>query len=102
MARPFNGIIRRRPKVATNTWVDLQIPEALELADLHGTQWDLQTAQQFALLLKEQFASPSGNSRLNDPLTTAILVRYSRPFVTGVRKRLGNETLTVLSDAQRA
>jgi hypothetical protein len=88
--------------VATNTWVDLEIREAETLADLHGAQFDLQTARDFALLLKEQFESKHGDPRLDDPLTTAILVRYSRPFVGGVRKRLDEQTLQILSATQRA
>ena len=38
---------------------------------------------------------------LVDPLSTAVLVRYSRLFVTGVRARLGEEALQTLSGPQR-
>ena len=88
--------------MATNAFVEIDLPEAADLADLTGIQVDLQTARRFAEILKKIFESERPNWDLVDPLSTAILVRYSRPFVKGVRRWLGDEALRALSSAQRA
>lgn len=87
--------------MATNTFVEIDLPEATDLADLTGIQVDLETARNFARMLKKVFESEKPDWSLVDPLSTAILVRYSRPFVTGVRSRLGEEALQRLSGPQR-
>lgn len=87
--------------MATNTFVEIDLPEARDLADLTGIQMDLMAARDFALMLKKVFESERPKWDLVDPLSTAILVRYSRPFVTGVRARLGEDALQKLSGPQR-
>lgn len=88
--------------MATNTFVEIDLPDAAELADLTGIEADLQSARYLARMLKSIVESEKPNWELVDPLSTAILVRYSRPFVKGVRKWLGAEALHALSGAQRA
>src|SRR5262245_37506995 len=88
--------------VATHTWVDLQIPEAAKLADLSGIVWDLQQTREFAKMLAAEHATAKPNWQLVAPLSIAIAVMYSRPFLGGVRHRLGEEDLTCLSAEQRA
>ena len=88
--------------MATHTWVDLRIPEAERLADLAGIIWDLQRARDFAQLLAKEFAAERPNWQLVEPLTVAVLVVYSRPFMGGVRLRLGEADLVSLSPEQRA
>ena len=87
--------------MATHTWVDLQIPEAAKLADLSGILWDLQRAREIAQLLAEQFAAPQTDWRFVEPLSIAAVVMYSRPFSGGVRLRLGDDDLAVLTPEQR-
>lgn len=88
--------------MATYTWADLYIPEAATLADLSGISLDLRSAREFAELLAEQFGVGKTNRRLVEPLSIAITVMYSRPFVTGVRRRLGEADLAILTPQQRA
>ena len=87
--------------MGTNTFVEIDLPEAADLADLTGIQVDLATARDFAQMLKKIFESKKPDWNLVDPLSTAVLVRYSRLFVTGVRARLGEEALQTLSGPQR-
>lgn len=87
--------------MATNTFVDIDLPEASDLADLTGIRDDLHSARSFAQELKKIFEAERPNWGLVDPLSTAILVRYSRPFMTGVRKRLNKEALRALSGPQQ-
>lgn len=87
--------------MTTNTWVDLEIPEAKTLADLTGIRYDLNSARDLAKMLEAEIAAEAPNWQLADPLSTAILVRYSRAFASGVRSPLGNDALAVLSPEQR-
>jgi hypothetical protein len=87
--------------VATHTWADLYIEEAADLADLAGIDWDLRSAQNFAELLQEQFANDRTNWRLVEPLSIAATVMYSRPFLGGVRRRLIDKDLEILTASQR-
>jgi hypothetical protein len=87
--------------MATNTFVEIDLPEATDLADLTGIEVDLETARNFAQALKKVLESEKPDWSLVDPLSIAILIRYSRPFVTGVRSRLGEEALQRLSGPQR-
>lgn len=88
--------------MADHTWVDLQIAEATQLADLSGILWDLQRAREFAQMLAAEFTAAKTNWRLVEPLSIAATVMYSRPFSGGVRHRLGEEDLKILSSEQRA
>jgi hypothetical protein len=87
--------------MATNTFVEIDIPEALHLADLSGIVHDFEGAKYFATQLKEMLARNPPEYSLVEPMTTAILVRYSRPFTTGVRRRIKEEDLETLSPEQR-
>ena len=87
--------------MATNTFVAINIPEAAELADLSGISNDFECAKQFAKRLKEIRESGQPDISLIEPLTIATLVRYSRPFTTGVRHRLENHELLTLSQVQK-
>jgi hypothetical protein len=85
--------------MATNTFVELDLPEAETFAALTGIEQDLETTREFAQLLISEVEQNRWS--LSDPLTTAILVRYSRPFVSGVRERLADDALSILSPTQR-
>jgi hypothetical protein len=87
--------------MATYTSVDLNIPQATLLADLNGISVDLGSAKDMAQLLKDSLDSGRPKWEIVEPYSIAIAVRYSRPFVTGVRTRLGEEDLTIFSPEQR-
>ena len=86
--------------MTTNTFVEIDLPEAAELADLTGILYDLASARGMAQLLVKVLDNGGYRGDFVDPLSAAILVRYSRPFVIGVRKWLGEEALKAL-DAQQ-
>lgn len=87
--------------MATYTYVDLEIPEATTLADLHGAQWDLQNAQAWAKDLLAHMVATPPDLGLLEPLSIAVATMYSRPFVTGVRAKLDETDLTVFTPEQR-
>ena len=88
--------------MATYTFVDLNIPEAELLADLCGIDHDLETTNFFAEELKKQWSLASPNIDLLDALSTAIVVRYTRSFVTGVRTKLDDGLLSRLSEQRQS
>jgi hypothetical protein len=87
--------------MATHTWVDLDIPEAQELADLTGIDADLHRAKDLAQMLMAEMTSAKPNWKFAEPLSMAITVAYSRAFMTGVRARLTEADLSVLTPTQR-
>ena len=87
--------------MATYTWADLNLRETELLADLHGIHFDLDRARNFAKLLVAICESPTSNWELVEPLSIAATVTYSRPFSSGVRHRLSNADLGILTIEQR-
>jgi hypothetical protein len=69
-----------------NVYVELDLPEAIYLADYTGIQIDLKTAKQFIELLGYTYPSGAEARNITDALTTAILVRYFRAF-GGIRAK---------------
>jgi hypothetical protein len=74
--------------MVTHTFVDLELEEARYLADLTGVEFDLQSAIRLSELLIKRIESSEYDGELLDALSTAIVVRYSRAFVSGVRRKL--------------
>lgn len=91
-----------RSAMATNSFVEIDIPEAAELADLAGIHYDFETTLRFASLLKNALKATPPTYELVEPLTTATLVWYNRPFAKGVRRRINAQELKSLSPGQRA
>ncbi len=89
-------------KAMATTTVEIDLSEASDLADFIGIEYDLRSAREFAQMLLRVHAQAGPNWRQLDPLTTATLVRYVRPFAKGVRSRLGDEALAALPPEQRA
>jgi hypothetical protein len=87
--------------MATNTFVELPpMPEAELLASYASIDYDLATAGMFAKHMLQQRAD--GLWEHTQAYTIAALVSYSRPFLTGVRFRLGEDALKIFSPDQRA
>nr|VFK48788.1 MAG: hypothetical protein BECKTC1821E_GA0114239_11322 [Candidatus Kentron sp. TC] len=97
--------------ITTNTFVEIDIPEARDLADMTGIALDFKKTKRFATELKEIlgktfsgeiYAENQYCHNLVEPMTIAILVCYSRPFTTGVRCKLKeNDFMEMLSPEQK-
>jgi hypothetical protein len=87
--------------MATYTWVDLRHSEAALLADLHGIKADLESARDFALSWRGGGDSVWPALQWGEALSIAMVVKYSRPFRTGVRARLEEDALSLLDQRQR-
>ncbi len=74
--------------MVTHTFVDIDIDEARDLAGFTGIEYDLRSAVQFSKLLIKRFESSDCDVDLIDAISTCILVRYSRVFMSGVRTRI--------------
>ena len=88
--------------MAKHTYASLDLPEAKRLADLTGIKHDLESAKELANRFSNQLENEKWDSVLLDALSVAMLVRYSRAFVTGVRERLDLDKQSLLSDEQKA
>lgn len=88
--------------MATFTKVYIDPPEAADLADYTGIEFDLSSARDFARTMLTEQTKNQPDWSLSDPLMIAIMVRYARPFVTGARKRLTDNALELLTSEQRA
>lgn len=88
--------------MATYTFVDFEHEEAAALAGLQSIHYDLWSTIQLCGYFESQSQNGYPPSEITDAFSTAILVRYSRPFESGVRTKLGEDALASLSVAQRA
>lgn len=89
--------------MATHTFVNFEHEDAASLARLTSIRYDLMSTKQLCEFFDNQCAqSPKGyaGSEITDAFSTAILVRYSRAFVSGVRRGLGEDALTTLTEEQ--
>ncbi|MDE2807332.1 MAG: hypothetical protein OXN90_02850 [Gemmatimonadota bacterium] len=87
--------------MTVHVFVEFQIPEARAFADLTGIRYDLESARSLATKLQRVMEGDNPDYELVDALTTAILVRYSRPFSGGIRKWPKEDVLDELSAEQR-
>ena len=72
--------------MVNHTYAEIDFDETKLLGDIAGVRLDLENAKRFAERLEEHFAGSRGDGELVDILTTAILVRYSRAFISGTRR----------------
>ena len=86
--------------MATNAFVNIDIKEAEHLADLTGIVHDFRATKRFAEQLKKMLEGGISHP-LHEPMTIAILARYSRPFQSGRRYRLRITDITELSQQQK-
>ena len=88
--------------MATYTFVHFEHEQAAALAGLQSIHYDLWSAIQLCEYFESQSQNGYPPSEITDAFSTAILVRYSRAFVSGVRKGLGEGAMASLSVRQRA
>ena len=88
--------------MATNTFIEFSLDEAKNLADYTSIEFDLRTAREFAIAVLEERQKSQPNYSLNDPFMVATIIRYARAFSGGVRLKLYDEAVSVLTDQQRA
>ena len=91
--------------VATHTFVHFENPEAFGLARLTSIRQDLSSARDLCEYLQSQIEAAPNHwppAEINDAFSTAIVIRYNRAFVTGVRHGLRDEEIAILTDEQRA
>ncbi len=93
--------------MATHSFVAFDMPEASDFSDLTGIRYDLESARSLAEELKTTLRNILDGrfscSNVLDALSTAVLVRYCRPFSSGVRRKsLGDDVLATLNESQRA
>jgi hypothetical protein len=91
--------------VSTYTFVNFAHKEAAELARLKSIHFDLWSVIQLCEFFEAQCAESAhgyASSEISDAFSTAILVRYSRAFASGVRRGLGEEALGTFTIEQRA
>ena len=87
--------------MAIHAFVEFEMPEAEVFSDLTGIRYDLESARSLARKFQSVMEGKKPDYELVDALTTAILVRYSRPFSEGVRRRMTEDALDSLSEDQR-
>jgi len=91
--------------VATHTFVHFEHEEAATLARLASIHFDLWSTIHLCEFFEAQCAESThgyAGSEITDAFSTAILVRYSRAFASGVRQGLGEDALASLTPEQRA
>jgi hypothetical protein len=84
--------------MATYQFVEVQMEEARYLSDLIGIHIDLKTAIDFCNFLLDIYRKELPDFKLVEPLSIAILIKYSRPFVTGVRNKLSINAVSELNN----
>ena len=75
-------------------------PIETRLPDIHGWAQDIQSARELANRLFQEYSAENSDPVLLDALSTAVVVRYSRCFSTGIRARLSIERLSTASPAE--
>lgn len=88
--------------MATYTYVKVKLEETKDLADLNGMMTDLVNTIDFCKELRGSYESGNFGIILVDALSTAILVRYCRCFVTGVRKNIKIDEISSMTTEDKA
>jgi len=84
--------------MATWRFVNFDFKESELLADLSGIVSDLKSASELCDLLTEQIEKQPMNFKLIEALNCALLVKYARPFASGVRKRVPIDIISELPE----
>jgi hypothetical protein len=83
--------------MATYKYIEVHLKEARYLADLNGIKIDLEAAIDLCNFLLDTYRMEKPDVKFTEPLSIAILIKYSRSFVTGVRKRLSINSVSGLN-----
>jgi len=83
--------------MATYRFANLNMKEGKLLADLNGVEADLRSVIDFCRRLIDTHNFEKYDGELLEVLSIAVLVKYIRPFMTGVRSRLRIEEISGLS-----
>jgi hypothetical protein len=86
--------------MATYNYVEVKMEEARYLADLHGIQADLQATIDLCNYLLDIYRMEKPDFKFVEPLSIAVLIKYSRPFISGVRKKLSIDALSILTKTE--
>lgn len=89
--------------MATYTFVYFEHPEALDLARLTSIRQDLASTLSLCNFLESQVETSANGwpaMEMVDAFSTAIVIRYNRAFVTGIRHGLREEDLEILTEDQ--
>ena len=84
--------------MATWRFVNFDFKESELLADLSGIVSDLKSASEICDLLTGQIDQQPMNLKLVEALNCALLVKYARPFASGVRKRVPRDIISELPE----
>ena len=84
--------------MVTHTYVNIDLKEAAYLADLTGIESDLRSTIELCNKLLDISDISDQNIHLIDALSTIISVRYSRSFVSGVRKKLNIRNIESITE----
>src|ERR1700724_3304267 len=88
--------------MATNSFIEFRLDEAQALADYTSIDFDLRTARDFAIAILAENQKPATNFSLADPFMVATIIRYARAFSEGVRLKLHEDAVSILTDQQRS
>ena len=84
--------------MVTHTFVNIDLIEAEYLADLDGIEYDLTSTISLCEELKKVIENEDYASTMIDTLSTTISVRYSRPFASGVRKKIDIKNIATIPE----
>ena len=85
----------------TLTYARWEPPVATRLPEIEGHIADLESAIEFAARLDDAFESKAQDYTLLDALCTALVVRYSRVFLKGIRASLRLDAVAGLAGEHR-
>jgi hypothetical protein len=90
--------------MAHYTFVHFDHDEAAYRASLEGIRADLHSVEEWCkhlIAMRDKPSDPYVGMITGHAFSTAIIVTYSRPYVSGVRHRLGEDVLSTLTSTQR-
>ncbi len=90
-------LIQRRHTMATYRFVRLNLPEAQLLEDLTGIKRDFDQVIDICDLVLEVGLPAPNQSTQAEALTCAAIIKYARPFSTGVRINISEKLRSVLT-----
>ena len=96
----YSWSLKEKITMAMHTYVDLEIEEARYLANLAGIEYDLRTTIEWCNQF-DQLMADRDKFWLVEPMTTAILIRFTRALGDGKRYPDTKHILSVLSKEEK-